>query len=235
MFLGPPSVQLYSIESEVTKMSYELISKDQVVNLEIQISRVIQRSLDRRGSVFVTPTLETRDLNYDGIIFSRKYRDLLTLSALIWYSDYFGDFKEYVIYEVEEYLYRKTVFPEIAAMLTSKSCFLYCLLCLSKYQTPNEIFGNILNPEQIDNVLKKVHLRMIKPQKVKKLVYRRGYKDKGTLPSSTSWLPKEDWTFDEEQLELERRREEYSDTVTRIVRASGDWVLKQRIFRKEDS
>jgi hypothetical protein len=168
------------------------------------------------------------------MIFSKKYRDLLTLSVLLQYSDYFGDFREYVIYEVERYLEDRLLFPEIAAMLHSKQLCLDILIYYSKFHHPSEIFGNILSTEQINRVLDQVHLRLVKPRKVVKGVYRRGYKDKGSLRPETRWLPKDDYTFRNEHLLLEQRREEYFEIITAMVRASGDRVLKKQFLQKEE-
>jgi hypothetical protein len=75
---------------------------------------------------------------------------------------------------------------------------------------------------------------MVRQRRPKKLVYRRGYKDKGSLRPETAWLPKKDWSFDDEQNRIETLRQEYQDQVTLIVRASGDWVLRRQVNRKEE-
>lgn len=213
--------------------SFEQSSKLSVTNLEVEVSKVIKTSLDRRTTVLISPTLDTGKITYDGMIFSKKYRDLLTLTILLQYSEYFGDFREYVIYEVQRYLEDRLLFPEIAAMLHSKRVCLDVLLHFSRYHTPHAIFGNLLNPEQINRVLDSVHLRLIKPRKVIRPVYRRGYKDKGSLRPETRWLPTNDWSYSEEQVRIEQRRKEYFDLITTMVRVSGDRVLKEQYLRKE--
>lgn len=207
---------------------------DRYVSLETQISSVIQRSLDRRTSVFVSPTLDISNSRYDGVQFSKKYRDLLTLIILTWYSDYFGDFSEYVRYEIEVYLNQVLLFPELNASLTSKNSLDYVILLFLKHHSSNDFFGNVLSPQQINRVLDLVHLRMVRQRRPKKLVYRRGYKDKGSLRPETTWLPKKDWSFDKEQNRIEDNRQEYQNLVTLIVRASGDWVLRRQVNRKEE-
>jgi len=66
-----------------------------LTSVETQISKRIRETLDRRNQVFVTPTLLTKTLEYDGIKYSKKYFDLVTLILLTWYSDYFQGF-EYI-------------------------------------------------------------------------------------------------------------------------------------------
>lgn len=209
-------------------------STDRFVSIETQISNVVQRSLDRRTSVFVSPTLRLKDKSYDGVKFSKKYRDLLTLIILSWYSDYFGDFSDYVRYEIELYLNKNLLFPELNASLTSKSCLNFVIILFLQQHSTNDFFGNVLNPKQINKVLDLVVLKIIRPRQPRQSVRRRGYKDKGSLRPKSSWLPTEDWSFTEEQNRIEELREQYQDQITRIVRASGDWVLKRQVVRKEE-
>lgn len=207
---------------------------DGYVSLEVHISKQIQESLDRRTSVFVSPTLEIDKIQYDGCQFSRRYRDLLTLIILTWYSDYFKEFSSYVRYEIELYLEQNLLYPELNASLRSKEALDYVISYYLSEHSANDFFGNIIGPRQVNRVLDLVRLKMIKRQKPKKSIYRRGYKDHGSLRPETLWLPKKDWTFDKEQQILEEKRAEYHNLVTLIVRASGDWVLKRRFIRKED-
>jgi hypothetical protein len=215
-------------------MLHPIDSYDRFVSLESKFSEIIQKSLDRRTSVFVSPTLSTSQINYDGVKFSKKYRDLLTLIILTWYSDYFREFAEYVRYEIQLHLDQTISFPELNASLVSKSCLNFVIAGYVSVHGPNDFFGNVLSPVQINRVLDLVHLKILKPRKVKRPVYRRGYKDKGSLRPETRWLPREDYTFVETQNLIEQKREEYQNQVTRIVRASGDWVLKHQVIRKEE-
>jgi hypothetical protein len=211
-----------------------VISTEVFESLKSQISGRIQKSLDRRTSVFVSPTLETTQLDYDGVKFSKKYRDLLILIIISWYSDYFEEFEDYVRYEIELYLERHNLFPELRASLVSRQVLDYVIASFIFSHGTHDFFGNILNPEKINKVLDQVHLKILRHQKPRVAVYRRGYKDKGSLRPETSWLPTEDWSFSEEQILIEERREEYQNLVTAIVRASGGWVLSRRVIRKED-
>lgn len=203
------------------------------VSIETQISKVIQKSLDRRTSVFVNPTLNLAEESYDGIKFSKKYRDLFTLIILTWYSNYFEGFEDYVRYEIGIYLDKVNQFPELNASLTSKSCLEFVILYFLSNHSTQDFFGNVLSPGQINRVLDLVRLRVIPRRIPKRPVFRRGYKDKGSLRPETKWLPKEDWSFDEEQSRIEETRERYQNQVTLIVRASGDWVLRRQAYRKE--
>lgn len=215
-------------------MEHLKIQCSELVILETQISRVIQESLDRRTSVFIDPKLEIKKLDYDGVIFSQKYKDLWTLILLIQFSDYFEPFREYLIYEIRLYLESKLLFPELDACLVSKGITTLVLSEFSKYGDPRNVFGTLLNKDQIDRVLNTVHLRLIHHRRPRTLVYRRGYKDKGSLRPETHWLPKKDWSFDEEQAQINLKEQKYHNTVTSIVRSCGDWVLKNRLIQKGD-
>jgi hypothetical protein len=81
-----------------------------VDNLEVQVSLVIKDTLDRRTSVLVNPNLDT-STEFEGCRFSQKYKDLCTLMILLHFSDAFGDLREYVGIEVQEYLERRLLFP----------------------------------------------------------------------------------------------------------------------------
>lgn len=210
-------------------------STSSLSKVESQISKRIKETLDGRSKVFVSPTLlEDSSVEYDGCRFSKKYIDLVTLILITWYSDYFEGFEGYVRYEIEEYLYSKNLFPELAACLFSKEIILAVLLQHSKLHNFNEIFGAALAPNQIKKVLDQVSLKMIHRQKPRRVIRRRGYKDHGSTRPSHLWIPKDDWSFTEKMLEIERQRDLYRQTVTSIVRTIGGWLLFDgQIQRKE--
>jgi hypothetical protein len=204
----------------------------QLKDFETQVSRVIQDTLDRRTSVFIDPKRLSNQLDYDGVRLPRKRKDIITLLFLLHYSDYFGVFRSYVIIEMQNYLNEYQVFPELNASLADPWVF-RMVLCKSK-MTDREIFGNILSREQINKVLNLISLRFnSKHIRVQRLVRRRGYKDKGSLRPSSKWLPSEDWSFREKQLEIEEKRQEYLDLVLFIIRESGGWVLKEQFTQQK--
>lgn len=195
-------------------------------SVEIQVSRRIQETLDGINHVFVDPTLlEEQSSSYDGIKFSKKFWDIVTLILISWFSDYFQGFEGYVRYEISEYLERNLIFPELDACLVSKEIVLFVLFYYSKCHNTNELFGNALAPDRVQRVLSETQLKFLKPRRPRRLVRRRGYKDKGSARPSHQWIPKEDWSFTEAQNELEERRELYQQTVTTIVREVGGRLL----------
>jgi hypothetical protein len=212
-----------------------VIDQDHLVSLKSEISSVIKKRLDRRTSVFVNPTLDIRKARYDGVRFSKKYLDLFTLIILTWYAEeYFQGFSGYIRYEIEQYLNQQLKFPELNASLVSKSVLDFVIVAFCFENSERVLFGTLLDQKRINRVLDQVHLRIAKQPRVRKPVYRRGYKDKGSLRPESRWLPKDDWSFREEQIFLEEKRAEYQRIVTQIVRISGGGVLRRQLFRKED-
>lgn len=203
--------------------------------VECQVSRRIQETLDGISDVFASPTLLIdSSCEYDGCNFSKKYVDLATLILITWYSDYFQGFEGYVRYEIEDYLSRNLLFPELNASLFSKEIVLTVILSYSKFHNFNEIFGAVLAPKQIQKVLSQVSLKMVHRRKPRRVIRRRGYKDKGSARPSHQWIPKEDWSLTEEQLQLEERRELYRQTVTSIVRTIGGRLLSDGQFSRKE-
>lgn len=196
-----------------------------LTSVETQISKRIRETLDRRNQVFVTPTLLTKTLEYDGIKYSKKYFDLVTLILLTWYSDYFQGFEGYIRYEIELYLYKNLLFPELSASLVSKEILITVLLEFSKVNNTNILFGTCLDPNQIERVLKQVKLRFLKPRRPKEIIRRRGYKDKGSMRPQVRWLPSDDWSLTDLQNEKEEKQDLYVQTVTSIVRKVGGRLL----------
>jgi len=209
------------------QVNFEL---SQLKNLELQLFRVIQTSLDRRTAVFVNPKRKIEEERYDGVKFSKKKLDILVLILLTWYSDYFQGFNEYVRYEIGEYLQRNLLFPELNASLVSKEISLGILFLSGNFHT-RKIFGSILTKERIDRVLDEIELLWIRPKRISSTVYRRGYKDHGSLRLASRWLPTKDWSLDNLHLELEQRRQEYSEKTSLLVHYFGDLVIKKLMYK----
>jgi hypothetical protein len=201
--------------------------------VETQLLAIVKKSLDRRSVVFDTPTLSTTSCRYDGMKFSKKYFDLFTLIFVSYKTDFFGDFSEYLRYEIEVYLDKTLNFPDLNASLVSETVLDFVLFQLVRKYGTNWLFGKICQEGYIESVLRKVQIRYIKPIEPRKLVRRRGYKDQGTLRPETLWLPKDDWSFDVMQSQIEKQRENYQNAVSLIVRECGGWVLRRQQYRKE--
>jgi hypothetical protein len=212
------------------------LSKEELFSLESSVEVRIQKIIkDRRLQGPVNPKWELDQLEYDGMSFSKKYLDLLCLILLVWYSDLFQYFEQYLLYEISSYLERNLLFPELAAMTKTREVTLLVLKTFSKRQNSREIFGTILNPDRVERVVKRTRLRLLHPSKPKRTIRHRGYRDHGTLRPSDRWIENNDWSFREEQLLIEQKRDEYFDLVTSMVHQAGDWVLNNIIPKGENN
>lgn len=215
-------------------ISSERFSFDGIEKIHTELEEVLKLRLHRSNQVVIFPTLENETINYDGIQFSKKKNDILVLILIYHFSEFFGIFSEYVRYEIEVYLYRNLIAPELVASLVDKRICLEVLLNL--HYGPRVIFS-LISEMNIRRVLGDLHLRIEHPRPVKRPVYRRGYNDKGSLRAETSVRPEPDVS---EQLHLEKQRQLYSDCVELIVHEVGGWVLQdltrnlKKKIRKEE-
>lgn len=210
----------------------EVYSPDEIASFEknIQLS-IASIQKDRRVQGPIPPNEEQLRKNYDGCIFSKAKLDMMTLILLCWYSDTFGDFFEYILYEINLYLECNRLFPVMSAMTNMKSCCTYLLMNLMEVH-PRVLFGSILEPSRVERVIKTTKLRWITPRKPKRVIRHRGYRDHGTLRPSDRWLETADYSFTEEQNQKEERQQEYLDQVAYFVRLAGDWVIRNQLQSK---
>ena len=218
------------MESKQFRPSFE-----QVEQTHQDLEKVLRDRLHRSNQVVVFPNLEDKRLNYDGIRFSQKKKDILVLILIYHFSDYLDYFSEYVRYEVEMYLFKRLLFPELFASFVDKRICLEILLTLN--YTPRELFS-LVSKKNLDRILKSLSLKIVKPSIVKKPVYRRGYNDKGSLRAESKRpVDEPDGVA---QLTLEEQRNLYYLSVDLIVREVGGWVLQEhsnneKINLKEES
>lgn len=184
--------------------------------LNIQLGRICRKknlqSLRLTEAVFVNPNLEYR------ITIGPLPRTLWELKALILISYFCDD-------EAVGFFLREEIREHLHFSLED-SLSLEILLCgeknvvLNYFYLNEEIsnrtfFGNLvpLGIELFNN------LRFIRRKlgPVVKPVYRRGYKDKGSLRPVTKWLPSYDWTFVEEQNRRERIKDQYSEYLKQVL------------------
>lgn len=188
-----------------------------------ELERVLRDRLHRSNQVVVNPTLWKQELDYDGIRFSRKHLDILVIILVYHFSDFLGIFREYIRYEIERYLEKNLLKPELFASFKDKRVCLEILLTLN-YST-REIFS-LVSEKNLERVLRDLELRVIYPRPVKEPVYRRGYNDKGSLLAESKRPADEpDGSL---QLQIERERELYQLTVELIIREVGGWVLRDQ-------
>lgn len=204
------------------------------------LEKHIKQCLDRRSSGPDSSAIEfDSSKDYGGLAFGKGYYDLVCLLTLICYQpSYFGDFRCYLIYEIERYLDKNLLFPEIFALaktLESKLVFSRILFKYSKSRNIRALYSAVLTEERINSVLSKIRFRYLSSKNPRRLVRHKGYRDHGTLRPPHRWLPSSDYSLNEVAKEIEEQKTQYHDTVHLILLESGDWYQRNRLDRKEDS
>jgi hypothetical protein len=182
--------------------------------------------MDRSLQGPVNPKCDLSSVTYDGMTFSRKYLDLISLILVCWYGDVFDGFESYVLYEIRTYLERNLLFAELAAACTAKEISLLIIVCYSNKYSDRKLFGTILDPDRLERVVNQAHLKLIKPRRPRRKIRHRGYRDHGSLRPEHEWIESSDWSFTALQNDLEQKRNEYLALVDQFVHSAGDWVLR---------
>lgn len=160
-----------------------------------------------RNDVVVTPT------TIKGSIISfkrpRDWRSFVRLALVHWYLP--ESAFALVHLELEGSIKRFGPDKEIQAHCILKSepeCLIYLLESSGIYRTEREFFGDIMKPFDFS----KYFFRVLKPQKPKQKVYRRGYNDQGSrrLPHEQHEA-KFDYSFTEKMNEIEEERQATED------------------------
>jgi len=130
---------------------------------------------DLRKLVTVLTTLDIED--YD-LQIPLKHMDILILTATSWYvEDKFlrGTIQNAIREKIRK---RDIVLQErVEILLTDRiHAILYILDSCVLGRTPNEVFGNLLAPDRRVGI----KARVLRSSKPKELVFRRGYRDKGS-------------------------------------------------------
>lgn len=212
-------------------------SPETLVLLNSNLNDHVPSMLDRRSSgLEKSMDIIESSKDYDGIRFSKKYWDILSLLFLITYGKkYFKGFDVYILVEIEDYLRKNRLFPEVLAALRltdNRGAFLVCVLTYTKLKSSNQIYNTILNKDTVDRVLSKLSLKLVRHHNPKRLIRHKGYRDHGTLRLSHEWSESSDYSFTELQNLKEEQLEEYNQTVLDFIRDSGDWYLTLLMYLK---
>lgn len=193
-----------------------------------RMQNVLQRTIgDRRTPVPIDPSLVIeKEITYSGMRFSQAYVDLMLVILSLKLTKYFDEWSEYLQFDLEEYLQRNLLYPELRAMLVSTDIASYVVLSefVPKYNE-HAIFSLLADKKKVFTALESVRLRIIHPGKVVRPIRRRGYKDKGTLRRPDCVLERFDLDFILEQQRIEQQRREYLQEVDRIVNTVTGMVL----------
>lgn len=187
----------------------------------IQLERKIHQGnpFDERfltRPVFVSPTRPI-DPSEVSIRYPRDFRQLRSLCILQWYVPetlhwrMFLDLKDFSFSQLNE---KQRI--EIQILLSSKEDMISYLYFTERY-SGSEIFGNILGNDLTD-LKKSMIFKRLKYKRPKRAIRRRGYKDKGSRRPDHRWLPKEDFTFTELQIEKEKRNYQLQTITNRILK-----------------
>lgn len=215
------------------KKKHHILSVDEFCFLQNSVIERIQKlSMDRRIPVSDIPNLKERvDLKaFENLTIPKKYWDEYCLIILCWSNmNLFYGFEGYILYELESYQDRLRQNPELAAAASEVSLAFLILYLFGKKFSRRLIFSTILSPQRINRVIQSVQLRYCKNRKARRPVFRRGYRDHGTLRPVTKWLPDSDFSFIEEQNQLELKRNEYFSLKNLYIKTAKEIVTQKNI------
>lgn len=118
-----------------------------------------------------------RDWENSFILRDRSFTSLVILSIFSWYIP--EEFGILLRMDIQEKVKNNEDLGFVELLLISKAHCLNFLLDTKLWHT-RDFFGNILCEKNIKKALDSVKFRFRKKKKPTKLVYRRGYKDKGS-------------------------------------------------------
>lgn len=134
----------------------------------------------------------------------RKFREQRALSILIWFLP--DDFLKWELllalkdrHNLEKIEFNWVQEIELRCLLDSKE---HCLSYLEKTINPREIFGTILK-EDLENALRILKFSQESEKTPKRIIRRKGYRDKGSVRPSHRWLPNSDFSLDSQQNNLD--------------------------------
>jgi len=152
-------------------------------------------------TVSVSPTRPNMTLSFRR---PRTYNEYLIALIVSWYIPDEGA-RIYVQYDLAE-MRSKFGIDKVSVALTLLSSKQQMRLFLAEsnlYKNERHFFGQLLSSEE---KLLALRYKWLEPRKARRLIRRKGYKDKGSLRPASTWLPKSDYTFDEKQREIELNR-----------------------------
>lgn len=183
-----------------------LSSSESVTSVLSEVSRLCREgTIFLRDAALVNPKLYSE---WEGTWrFPNRLDDLITLSILSWYWD--DEISVVFRYELEKKVSRNDDYFVCKLLLHSKESMLE-FLSLTTLWTTRSFFGSILNVNNLRRVSKLVKIRWKTKREPTRTVWRRGYKDKGTLRKDVHPNKYVDTT--KEHLKLLEERQVSSDT-----------------------
>jgi hypothetical protein len=131
----------------------------------------------------------------------RKKREVEALTVLCHYLD--EGFGELLLLDLNEETKRPEMKDslELALLLNSKQD---CLIYLTHRYHEREFFGNFL--PLVKQIAERLRFLTLEPNRAKRKVRHRGYRDHGSCTPNHRWLPKADYSFTEGMNRIEQER-----------------------------
>jgi len=158
----------------------------------------IEQSLGGRDPVLISPSFEL-DLRLPGNL---KDKELISLAIFSWFIEDFSikSYLQVVLSERRCSNFENNIIFKL--ILSSKES---ATIQLEELYSERDFFGNTL--PRLKELRKFLKFKLRFPGKSKRLVQRRGYKDKGSHRPFDCWLEKSDFSF----TEIQNRREANRD------------------------
>jgi hypothetical protein len=170
---------------KVSKETLDSALREAVQTQVVRLNEEIERTL--RGSVTPNAT------NCFSIKRIRRYQELSALAIFSWYFDTGVLLREDIMSKHLPWKQKVT----LGLLCSSKESMLEYMTTYSD----RELFGNVI--PRVESCARKVRFLTLLPQRAKKVLRHRGYRDHGSCRPQSHWLETRDWTFTEVQNRLE--------------------------------
>jgi hypothetical protein len=154
----------------------------------------------------------------------RKYRKVRELKSLAVLSYYISEYGVLLRADLESLALSHLAYPqavELASMLSSKEEMLNNLVFSL---SDDDFFGNFL--PIVERTADSLQFLTLYPRRARRVERHRGYRDHGSCRPESSWLPKSDWSFTEEQNRLEQRKFFVGQHLSGIMKEGATkWIL----------
>lgn len=202
-------------------MKNEIISSSALDELiESFFDKYIRRHTSKncRQKFSLDTTLPSDELPVKVSFFERKYKMMIGYLLILHYYPVEVSVRCYLLLDLQEHM--ETTNSFWLSVLSDKQLFLKWLE-EQETITRNEFFSSICNDRVLDYLFTQIVLRFEeKLRKPKRSVWRKGYRDKGTLPDISEVARRkalaEDWYYQQLQVQIEERRLQKSALIASL-------------------
>lgn len=167
-------------------------------SVQNKLQQLADNEILAKSSVSIASTLESinqegdRDMHYEPKIFLTKKdkKTLVRLSVLSYYAP--KELKYYLRMSLQDIVGQRIEYSDVRFILSSRINMLCWLRDLCETQSGNQIFGNFFDKNEWNQAFKSIKFKKVRNHKrnsdslPEKRTIGVGYRDKGTLPNSTS-------------------------------------------------